>query len=387
MEAGIMQGPGQWAVNYMILLNDFKRQWEECRGDVLAAVECVGSSGWYVLGTEVNQFERELAAFWGLEHAVGVGNGMDALEIALRCMGVSAGQKVLTTPLSAFATTLAIVRTGAIPVFVDVDELGQIDIARCAELFGSDPSIRFLLPVHLFGFASSLRALSALAQSSGVRLLEDCAQAIGASDAGIKVGHVGAACATSFYPTKNLGALGDGGALLTNDVALAARARVLRNYGQSTQYVHEELGLNSRLDELHAAVLRRAFLPRLTSWTSRRREIASRYLDGIRSRSVKALAPPSDSQPVWHLFPVLVAPDRRDSFREHLKARGVLSGVHYPRLIPDQEALRGGVSFQIVGELTNARRFAASEVSLPIHPYMTDSEVDQVIEACNRWTS
>jgi dTDP-3-amino-3,4,6-trideoxy-alpha-D-glucose transaminase len=365
----------------MIPLNDFKRQWADLRRDALDVVESVGSSGWYILGSEVSGFEREVAAFCGSAHAVGVANGMDAIEIGLRCVGVTAGSRVLTTPLSAFATTLAIVRAGAIPVFVDIDEYGQIDAQRSSDAAGG---ISALLPVHLFGIAAELPALRDVAGRAGARIVEDCAQAIGASSGDVRVGSVGDVSATSFYPTKNLGAMGDGGALFTNDPAMATRAATLRNYGQSAQYVHEQIGLNSRLDELQAAILRRAMLPRLPAWTERRRQIARRYQEGIQSKQVRVLRGPRCDGAVWHLFPVFVDPQRRRAFRSYMSEQGVATGIHYPTIIPDQVALRQ-VPVEVKGTLERARHFAASEVSLPIHPYLTDEEANAVIAASNRW--
>ena len=218
----------------MILLNDFQRQWTLCRDAILAAVESVGASGWYILGKEVEAFERDLAVFWGLNLAVGVANGMDGLEIGLRCLGLKAGERVLTTPLTAFATTLAIVRAGGIPVFVDVDRQGQIDISECKKALSAQPNLRFIVPVHLFGFATTLGGLRDLAENSKLLILEDCAQSIGAEEGKLTAGRVGKICATSFYPTKNLGGIGDGGAILTNEPEFAERARQLRNYGQSS---------------------------------------------------------------------------------------------------------------------------------------------------------
>ena len=189
-----------------ILANDFERQWADIGSDVLRAVQRTGQSGWYVLGDEVKKFEHRLATFWGVAHAAGVANGMDAVEIGLRVLGCGPGDRVLTTPLSAFATTLAIVRIGAVPVFVDTDERGLIDLARCRTLLGQRSDIRFLVPVHLYGHALDCGALERLRDDFALQVVEDCAQAIGAS-----AGTVGQMAATSFYPTKNLGALGDGG--------------------------------------------------------------------------------------------------------------------------------------------------------------------------------
>jgi dTDP-3-amino-3,4,6-trideoxy-alpha-D-glucose transaminase len=369
-----------------ILQNDFKRQWEFVEEAVLHAVRRVGSSGWYILGNEVAAFEKELAALWGVAHAIGTGNGLDALEIGLRCLGLQPGDKVLTTPLSAFATTLAIIRAGGIPVFVDVDETGGIDFGECRDLVARDSSIRFLLPVHLYGRALNMEELQRLQRDFRLKVLEDCAQAIGADSGGIHAGTTGHAAATSFYPTKNLGALGDAGAILTNDGAIAKAAMEMRNYGQSAHYQHSRLGLNSRLDELHAAILREAFLPNLTTWTSTRRRIATKYLDEIRNAGLSLPAAGSANDSVWHLFPVLVTDGSRDEFQAYLHSKGIATGVHYPRIIPDQSALANTGLVDDAPGLENARRFARTEVSLPVHPFMTDLEVEAVIRACNEWS-
>ena len=272
-----------------ILANDFRRQWEDLRKDSLDALDAVGRSGWYVLGEEVREFESSLAAWWGLGHAVGVASGLDAIEIGLRVLGCKAGDRVLTTPLTAFATTLAILKLGAIPVFVDTDERGLIDLERCRTLLASRRDIGYFVPVHLYGYSLNLDLLRELRQSYRVKIVEDCAQSIGASFGGKPTGSAGDLAATSFYPTKNLGAMGDGGALLTNDSGLSSQALALRDYGQSGKYRHALVGYNSRLDELQAAFLRRVSLPRLEGWTRRRGEIARMYLDQIRHSQVKLL--------------------------------------------------------------------------------------------------
>ena len=368
----------------MVLLNDFVRQWSDIRPDATSAVEEVGASGYYILGPAVAAFEEQLARACGVRHAVGVGNGLDAIAIALRAAGCQPGQRVLTTPLSAFATSLAVLHVGATPCFVDVDQHGLLDLDRVEEALARTPGIAFLLPVHLYGRAVPLRRLQSLTQRFGVTVIEDGAQAIGARDGELAVGAAGVATALSFYPTKNLGCLGDGGALLTNDAGLAERARALRNYGQSSRYVHDHLGWNSRLDELHARILAQALLPRLPGWTERRVAVARAYGGRITN---PALALPETSQagPVWHLFPVLLREGRRDEFQAHLQAQGVQSGVHYPRLISEQRALLDGGRFEILGPLAQARAFADREVSLPIHPYLDDSEIDAVVAACNSW--
>ena len=365
----------------MIGVNDFKRQWAAIGPAASAAVERVGASGRYILGQEVAAFEGKLAESWGASHAVGVANGMDAIEICLRALDLEPGQKVLTTPFSAFATTLAILRAGGVPVFVDVDDNGNIDLEQCREIFSRDGSIRFFVPVHLYGNPLDLEKLAALKQDFDLVIVEDCAQAIGAKHGGRSVGTVGQAAATSFYPTKNLGAFGDGGALLTNDQSIASRARALRNYGQSDVYLHDELGLNSRLDELHAAVLSDALLPNLQRWTEARRQVAERYLRDI--QHIRTIKPAPSAEPVWHLFPIFVEAEERDNVRERLLGGGIASGVHYPRLIPEQPAMQLSVSHEIATEPVNARRLAASELSLPIHPFLDEEEVNAVVKACN----
>jgi dTDP-3-amino-3,4,6-trideoxy-alpha-D-glucose transaminase len=366
----------------MILANDFQRQWAEIGGDVMSAVERVGSSGWYVLGKEVEGFEKELASYWSLSHTVGLANGMDAIEIGLRVLGCGAGDLVLTTPLSAFATTLAIVRLGAIPVYVDTDEQGLIDLTRCYDLLRARNDIRYFVPVHLYGHALDREGLQWLRDEFKLKMVEDCAQSAGAMHSGFATGTVGQIAATSFYPTKNLGAIGDGGALLANDPKLAQKARVLRFYGEISRYRHEEIGYNSRLDELQAAILRNACLPRLNRWVERRRAIAEAYNSRIRNREVGLPGAPVGSLSSWHLFPVHVAPHRRAELVEHLKASGVSAGIHYPTAIPDQSAM-SKVPFELADDCSLARQICASEVSLPIHPYLADEEVDRVIDAVN----
>jgi dTDP-3-amino-3,4,6-trideoxy-alpha-D-glucose transaminase len=354
----------------LVQANDFRRQWEDLREDALAAFESVGASGWYVLGEEVSAFERELASRWGFPHAAGVASGLDAIELSLRALGCGPGDRVLTTPISAFATTLAIVKIGAVPVFVDTDANGLMDLHRCKDLQGRKEirDVRFCVPVHLYGFPLDPNALRRLRDDNGLIIVEDCAQSTQST---------GQIAATSFYPTKNLGAMGDGGAILSRDAKFDTRVRALRDYGQTAKYRHDFIGYNSRLDELQAAFLRRAGLPRLERWTSRRREIAAAYLKGIRNPGVRLPMLPEGVEPSWHLFPVWVSPERRDAFVQELKL-----GIHYPVAIPDQKAMIG-VPFEAPGGFENARRLCASEASLPVHPYLRDDEVAEVIAAVN----
>jgi dTDP-3-amino-3,4,6-trideoxy-alpha-D-glucose transaminase len=294
--------------------------------------------------------------------------------------------RVLTTPLSAFATTLAIIRAGGSPVFVDVDAQGLVDLDVCRAFLEQNRDVRFFVPVHLFGRSLDLGKLADLKSDFSLKIVEDCAQSVLARFGGRLTGSVGQIATTSFYPTKNLGAFGDAGAVFTDDQDLQRRCVSLRNYGQSSRYVHDELGLNSRLDELHAAILVQALIPRLGHWTERRCEIAKRYLTEIKNPHLRIIPVPRESNPVWHLFPVLITADRRTAFRDQLESDGVQSAIHYPRLISDQEALvNGGQRFEVYRQLANARRLTLEEVSLPIHPQLSDTDVDRVIASASNW--
>ena len=369
---------------WRVAANDFARQWEDLAADALAAVARVGASGRLILGDEVAGFEAQFAAWWGVGHAVGVANGTDALEIALRCADVVPGDRVLTTPLTAFATTLAILRAGATPVWCDVDDSGAMDLGAAAVALAGDDRIRALLPVHLYGHPLSASALGALAAEHGVVVVEDCAQSAGAWRDGRPTASAGRVSATSLYPTKNLGAMGDGGVVLTDDEAVAARARALRNYGQDRRDHHVEAGCNSRLDELHAAILRSAHLPRLDGWLQRRAAIAERYADALDGSPFRPLRP-TGGRSANHLFAIEVTDRPAEAAARGFAAAGVAVGRHYPVLCPDQPACAD--AGETVGELPVARRLAACELSLPIHPYLTDEEVEHVIATCAALTT
>lgn len=362
-----------------VAANDFSRQWEDIRGEALEAVDRVGRSGWLVLGEEVRAFEDEFAAWWGASRAVGVASGLDALEIALRCAGVRPGTRVLTTPLTAFATTLAVIRAGAEPVWCDIDESGSMDLDRADDALRADDSIRAVLPVHLYGHPLDPVGLESLAREHGVLIVEDCAQAAGAERDGRPTGLVGAAAGVSLYPTKNLGAMGDAGVLLTEDESLAEKARTIRDYGQADRYVHVEVGLNSRLDELQAAILRSALLPRLDGWLARRRQIALRYAEALADSALRPIAV-QGGHSAHHLFPVEVMHGDAEGVAESLAGRGVSVGRHYPFLCSDQAAAEG--VGKAADPLSVARRVSRRQLSLPIHPYLSGGELEFVIEAC-----
>lgn len=367
------------AMRAQVAANDFTRQWKDVRDDCMAAVDRVGASGWLILGEEVERFEREIADWWGLPYAIGVASGLDAIEIALRCAGVKPGNRILTTPLSAFATTLAIVRAGAVPLWCDVDESGCMDLREAERALAADPRIHGIVPVHLYGHPLDPTGLETLARNHEVVVVEDCAQSAGASRDGRPTGSAGVAAATSFYPTKNLGAMGDGGLVLTADEELARRAREMRNYGQRKRYEHVTLGLNSRLDELHAAILRSAHLPRLDGWLQRRRSIAERYDEALADTALRRIHPSGGSS-AHHLYAVEVMSGSPGAVAEGLAERGVSVGRHYPIIAPEQPSARG--LGETIGDLPTARRIAEREISLPIHPYLTDREVEHVVAAC-----
>jgi dTDP-3-amino-3,4,6-trideoxy-alpha-D-glucose transaminase len=375
-------------IHNKILMNDFVRQWEDVGNDALRVIDEVGRSGWYILGERVRSFEQALSKRWGPAEAVGVGSGLDAIELALRGAGMQPGDRVLTTPLSAFATTLAIVRSGGIPVFCDTTEMGLLDLEEARGALLAMPGIRFIVPVHLYGLPVDPAGLGSLIEEFDLICIEDCAQSIGAHWEGRATGTTGVAAATSFYPTKNLGAMGDGGAVLTSNRELADRIRALRDYGQTSKYRHTAIGWNSRLDELQAALLENVFLPRLRGWLERRNAIAEYYLEHWRSTHLSPLAPRTSLRgpwcSSWHLFPVLAGETEKAALLEYLRENGVQTGEHYPILIPDQEAMRG-VSFVSFGSLEKSRGLAKREVSLPIHPYMSDGEVERVLNVVSAW--
>jgi dTDP-4-amino-4,6-dideoxygalactose transaminase len=339
------------------------------------AIERVVSRGWFVLGPEVEQFEAEFASAMGAPQAVGVGNGTDALALILRALGIGAGDEVITTPLSAAYTALAIVMAGATPVFADIDPVRfTIDPERIAAAIG--PRTRALMPVHLYGQAADMTAIGHLASANNLALVEDCCQAHLATAAGRPVGTIGIAGAFSFYPTKNLGALGDGGAVITHDRALADRVKRLRNGGQTDRYHHQDLGQNSRLDELQAAVLR-ARLPRLHAWTVRRREIAALYRTSLAGAPVD-LPAECDAGHVYHLFVARVRD--RSRLQASLASEGIETFVHYPVPIPRQAAFAAFAA----ADCPCAERACRDILSLPLNPRMTNDDVAAVAAAVRR---
>jgi dTDP-3-amino-3,4,6-trideoxy-alpha-D-glucose transaminase len=338
---------------------------------VRAGIDRVLRRGWFVLGPEVEAFESEFAAASGARFAIGVGSGTDAIALLLRAANVGAGDDVIVPAMTAAFTALAVIAAGARPVFADVDPVTlTLDPDACAAAVTT--RTRAIVPVHLYGQAADMKAIGAVAARFGLAVIEDCCQAHLATHAGRPVGTTGVGGAFSFYPTKNLGALGDGGAVVTNDPTVADRIRRLRNGGQTDRYHHAEAGVNSRLDELQAAVLR-ARLPHLPAWTAKRRELA-----GVYRRSLPAGIEPvgeRDAGHVYHLFAVRTA--QRDALQRALAAGGIETLIHYPISLPEQPA------FAVCTPALCAVAAAAARtlLSLPLHPRLSEADVNRVAAA------
>ena len=348
-----------------------------------AAIQRVLDSGWYILGSEVEAFERAFAAYVGVSHAIGVANGTDALELSLRACGVGPGDLVFTVSHTAVATVAAIELVGATPVLVDIDPVTYTLDPNCLETALAHPPAgtpKAVIPVHLYGQPADMPALLELARRCGLYVIEDCAQSHGAVLAGRMTGAWGDIAAFSFYPTKNLGALGDGGMVATANPELAERTRSLRQYGWRQRYISEIPGCNSRLDELQAAILR-VKLEYLETENARRVALAARYTTALTD---SGLALPTCREGAGHVYHQYVVRSRlRDALQAHLRARGIGTLVHYPRAVHPQPAYEGRVP--IAGSLPHSERAAAEVLSLPIYPELTDEQVDSVAEACRIW--
>ena len=338
---------------------------------VREAIDRVVTRGWFVLGPEVEAFETEFAAASGARYAIGVGNGTDALALLLRTVGPEPGDEVLVPAMTAAFTGLAVVAAGFRPVIVDVDaDTLTIDPAACAAAI--TPRTRAIVPVHLYGQSADMQAIGVLAARHRLAIVEDCCKAQLATSRGAPVGLSGIGGAFSFYPTKNLGALGDGGAVITNDAEVARRIRQLRNGGQTSRYLHAEAGVNSRLDEIQAAILR-ARLPHLAPWTSRRRELAALYRRSL-APGVRAI-PERDAGHVYHLFPVRTS--HRDPLQAALSSAGIETLIHYPVALSDQPAFTASPPASCPAAALAGREL----LSLPLHPRLTDDDIARVADA------
>ncbi len=358
---------------------DLARHYRACQSEIDAAVARVLERGWFVLGPEVAAFERAFADWHGVAHAVGVNSGTDAIELALRACGVGPGQVVVTTPLTAVPTVCAIVAAGATPAFVDIDpKTFQLDPDQLRHMVRFRPGVRrpsAVVPVHLYGHPVDLDGVLDVASEFELTVVEDVAQATGATWRGRKVGTFGRAAAFSFYPTKNLGAFGDGGLVLTDEEPVADRLRQLRNYGETSKYMNRSQGRNTRLDELQAAILL-AKLPGLYAANARRRELARRYRERLAGLPLALPVEAPGAGHVYHLFVVRVDGSGRDDLRSRLESDGIGTSVHYPMPVHLQEAYRP-LGFA-AGQFPHAERACREILSLPLYPELRDHEVDRV---------
>jgi dTDP-4-amino-4,6-dideoxygalactose transaminase len=354
---------------------DLSVQFQQIGAAINQAALTVLASGRYIGGTTVEQFEQEFAAYHGMAECVACNSGTDALYLALRALGIGAGDEVITTTFTFFATAEMISLTGATPVFVDIDASFNLDPNKIAAAI--TPRTKAIMPVHLFGRSADMTAIMALATKHHLAIVEDCAQATGTEWNGQKVGSIGQVGCYSFYPTKNLGACGDGGAMTTNDPAIAKQLRILRDHGRTAMYHHEELGMNSRLDAVQAAILS-VKLPYLDQWIAHRRRLADRYLKLL--QSIPGIVLPQDADGVsWNQFTIRIGSGLRDQVRDRLQAHGVMSMIYYP-LPMHLQPVYAGLGYQ-VGQLPQSEAAAAAVLSLPMFPEMSEAQQDQVVAA------
>ena len=363
----------------MIRFGDLRLQYQALKVELDQAIESVLRDGWFILGKTVSAFEQEFAAYCGASFAVGVANGTDALQLALMACGIGPGDEVITAPNSATFTALAISATGATPAFVDIDpETYNLDPLRLESAIGA--KTRAVMPVHLFGQPADMDPIVAIARQRGLFVIEDAAQAHGAQYKGRKTGTLGDVACFSFYPSKNLGAFGDGGMVVTNNADIAEKVRLLRNGGQDARYDHQVLGRNSRLDELQAAILR-VKLHYLERWNDRRRHIAALYTALLGDTTVELPIEAPYARHVYHLY--VIRCQDRDALQKHLADRETETAIHYPTPIHLQGAYQSlGLD---PGSFPVAEQCARQILSLPIYPELTDAKVRQIAAQIRDW--
>ena len=357
----------------MIPMVDLKAQYTGVQDEIEAAVLEVLRSGWYVMGPNHNAFEEEAAAYVGVKHALGCASGTDALHLALRAAGVECGDEVITTAFTFVGTAEAILYIGAKPVYVDIDPV-TFNIDPAAIEAAITPKTRAILPVHLFGLSADMDAITAIAEQHGLVVVEDAAQSIGAYYGEDMTGGIGAAGCFSFYPTKNLNAAGDGGMITTDSDEIAAHIRSLRNHGSRTRYHHDEVGYNSRLDEMQAAVLR-VKLKHIEAYNEGRQRVARRYTELLADADVQTPTEPEHGSHVFHQYTLLTS--RRDDIMTRLNDAGSSSGIYYP--IPLHRQSFCADDYRDV-TLPVTERVAEECMSLPIHPELGDAEIERIAE-------
>jgi dTDP-4-amino-4,6-dideoxygalactose transaminase len=360
--------------------HNLTRQYHSLKPAIDAAIQEVLESGVYVLGPRLEKFERELAGHCQMNHAVGVNSGTDALWLTLKALGIGAGDEVILTANTYFATAEAIWITGATAVFVDIEP----------QTYNIEPSLieravtsrtKAIIPVHLYGLPARMREVAAIARKYKLLVIEDCAQALGARGDDFRLGELSDAMCVSFTPQKNLGAYGDGGAILTNRMELAVRVKKMRNHGSPRSGTYS-MGYNSRLDEIQAAILS-VKLRELDRWVARRRAIAQSYRDGLAKTSLRL---PTEQPGLVHTYQFFaVQSDRRDGLQAYLAEQEITAMAHYPRAIHQQENFPWGMNARIAGSLEHTERAAARVLSLPLYPEMTGEEIDYVIRTVTAW--
>jgi dTDP-4-amino-4,6-dideoxygalactose transaminase len=362
----------------MIYINDTRAQYDALKGELAAAVTGVMERSYFILGENVSLFEREFAEYCGAKHAIGVGNGTDAIHLACRVLGIGPGDEVLTSTHTATFTALGISMTGATPTFADIEpDTGNID-PTCIEA-AITPRTKAIMPVHLYGQCADMSPIIEIAERHGIPVIEDAAQAHGATYRGKKTGTIGVVSCFSFYPTKNLGAYGDGGAITTDDDGIAEALREYRNGGQRNRYEHVRVGVCSRLDEMQAAILR-VKLPHLDAWNRARRENAARYdlMLGEAGVPAKSLALRDYGESAMHLYVIRVAREDRDTLMAHLKEHDVAAMIHYPVPVHLQEAYAHlGLG---EGSFPEAEALASEIVTLPMYPELSEEQARTVVE-------
>ncbi|MEA3337470.1 MAG: DegT/DnrJ/EryC1/StrS family aminotransferase [Chloroflexota bacterium] len=363
----------------MIPVLDLKTQYDSIRGEIAEALQGVLDSGWFVLGPDVAALEREVAAYCSCAHGVGLASGTDALRLSLAALDIGPGDEVITTPFTFVATANTITRSGATPVFVDIEpDTFNIDPQQIEAAI--TPRTRAIIPVHLYGQPADMDAILATAQAFDLAVIEDAAQAIGAEDKGRRAGSMGSIGCLSFYPTKNLGAFGDAGMVVTNDACLAERIDILRRQGGKTRYFHEVIGFNSRLDTIQAAVLR-VKLPYLDQWQAARRRVADRYDELLADLPVTTPYVRPDVHHVYHQYTIR-AP-HRDELAAFLKARGIGNMVYYPLPLHRQEMYADmGLA---EGTFPVAEQAGSEVLSLPIFPELSEAQQHQIAAAISEF--
>lgn len=353
-----------------------RRSFELYKNEYEHALLGTARSGWYILGQELAEFESEFASYIGVKNCIGVNSGLDAIVLSVRALGIGRGDEVIVPSNTYIATVLGITENGAVPVFAEPDEYFGVDASGIEALITE--RTRAVMPVHLYGQTCSMGAITEVAGRYGIKIIEDCAQAHGASFEGLKAGAFGDAGCFSFYPTKPLGAFGDAGCVVTNDDSLAETIRMLRNYGSKKKYCHNICGVNSRMDELQAAVLR-VGLKHLEDGNSRRRSIAHRYLKEIDNSLITLPKERKGAEHVYHIFAVLC--EERDALQRHLLDSGIRTQIHYP--IPPHLSECYSFFGYVRGDFPTAERLADELLSLPIYSAMPEQDVDRVIRAVN----